>query len=49
MYNLYTKELRRIYADLMFLFKQLHRTVSCNLLDHINLATGICMHCYQRP
>ena len=35
-------ELRRIYADLMFLFKLLHRTLSCNLLDHINLATGVC-------
>ena len=35
-------ELRRIYADLVFLFKLLHRTVSCNLLDHINYVIGIC-------
>ena len=35
-------ELRRIYADLVFLFKLLHWIVSCNLLDHINLATGVC-------
>ena len=34
-------EFRRIYADLMFPFKLLHRSVSCNLLDHINL-TNIC-------
>ena len=35
-------DIRRIYADLVFLFKLLHRTVSCNLLDHFNLATGVC-------
>ena len=35
-------ELRRTYADLIFLFKLLHRTVSCNLLDHINLTAGVC-------
>ena len=32
-------ELRQIYV---FLFKLLHQTVSCNLLDYINLATGVC-------
>ena len=36
-------ELRRIYVDLVFLFKLLHRTVSCNLLDHVNFATGVCI------
>ena len=39
--NLKPLELRRIRMDMLFIYKLLHYCVKYNLLDHVNVSTGV--------
>ena len=41
MCNLEPLELRRIRIDMSFVYKLLHDCVKCNLLDYVNVSTGV--------